>query len=246
MMRSGSARTLVRWAKMLPDEQLVEHPELAMAAATAVSLVGPRTVERRRFLQLAERARTAGSARFTPYVDAGIGMVRALDLRRRSQCERRGRPPCGRDRRARGRRCAGRCARQPSHRRTTSTETSRPPRRRPSGRSRTPRPSDGRPPTRSPGRRSPWPTSIGGFCRAARDPRGQGEAMIGAIHSSRSWLGAVAYADQRLASMLPKGSSSRRSESWSTRSGSSATSCRPFTTPGCCCFWPASAVAAVT
>ena len=61
LIRSGGARTLVRWAKMLPDEQLVEHPELAMAAATAVSLVGPRTVERRRFLQLAERARTTGS-----------------------------------------------------------------------------------------------------------------------------------------------------------------------------------------
>ena len=78
VIRSGGARTLVRWAKMLPDEQLVEHPELAMAAATAVSLLGPRTVERRRFIQLAERARTAGSARFTPYVDAGIGMVRAF------------------------------------------------------------------------------------------------------------------------------------------------------------------------
>ena len=86
------------------------------------------------------------------------------DLRRRSRGERRGRPPCGRDRRARGRRCAGRCRSPPSHRRTTSTETSRPPRRRPCGRSRTPRPSDGRPPTRSPGRRSRWPTSIGGFC----------------------------------------------------------------------------------
>ena len=77
-IRSGSAHTLVRWVKMLPDEKLVEHPELAMAAATAVSLVGPRTIERRRFLQLAERGRREGSARFTPYVDAGIKMVRAF------------------------------------------------------------------------------------------------------------------------------------------------------------------------
>jgi LuxR family maltose regulon positive regulatory protein len=78
VIRSGSSRTLVRWAKMLPDEQLVQHPELAMAAATAVSLVGARTIERRRFLRLAERGRTAAPARFTPYVDAGIGMVRAF------------------------------------------------------------------------------------------------------------------------------------------------------------------------
>jgi LuxR family maltose regulon positive regulatory protein len=78
VIRSGGAHTLVRWVRMLPDEQLVEHPELAMAAATAVSLTGPRTIERRRFLQLAERGRRRGSARFTPYVDAGIGMVRAF------------------------------------------------------------------------------------------------------------------------------------------------------------------------
>jgi len=77
-IRSGSAHTLVRWVKMLPDEKLVAHPELAMAAATAVSLVGPRMIERRRFLQLAERGRRASPARFTPYVDAGIMMVRAF------------------------------------------------------------------------------------------------------------------------------------------------------------------------
>src|SRR4051794_1957296 len=77
-IRSGNARTLVRWVKMLPDEKLVEHPELAMAAATAVSLAGPRTIERRRFLELAERSQREGRARFTPYVDAGVKMVRAF------------------------------------------------------------------------------------------------------------------------------------------------------------------------
>jgi LuxR family transcriptional regulator, maltose regulon positive regulatory protein len=78
VIRGGGARALVRWAKMLPDERLVEYPEVAMTAATAVSLVGARTIERRRFLQLAERARIVSPARFTPYVDAGIGMVRAF------------------------------------------------------------------------------------------------------------------------------------------------------------------------
>lgn len=78
MMRRGGTRALLRWAKLLPDKQLAEHPEVAMTAARAVSLVGARTIERRRFLQLAERARIVSPARFTPYVDAGIGMVRAL------------------------------------------------------------------------------------------------------------------------------------------------------------------------
>ena len=77
-IRSGSAHTLVRWAKMLPDEKLVEHPELAMAAATAVSLVGP---ERSNGVA-SSSSRNAGGvesrARFTPYVDAGIKMVRAF------------------------------------------------------------------------------------------------------------------------------------------------------------------------
>jgi LuxR family maltose regulon positive regulatory protein len=80
VIRSGGEHTLARWAKLLPDEQLVEHPELAMAAAAAVSIVGPQTIERRRFLQLAERGRRAGPARFTPYVDAGVSMVRAFTL----------------------------------------------------------------------------------------------------------------------------------------------------------------------
>jgi LuxR family maltose regulon positive regulatory protein len=80
LIRSGGARTLLRWTSLLPEEQLLAHPEIAAAAATAVSLVGPRTIERRRFLQVAERARTKQTARFTPYVDAGVAAVRALTL----------------------------------------------------------------------------------------------------------------------------------------------------------------------
>ena len=33
-------RTLLRWVRTLPDERIVEHPELAVAAATAAMLVG--------------------------------------------------------------------------------------------------------------------------------------------------------------------------------------------------------------
>jgi LuxR family maltose regulon positive regulatory protein len=65
---------------MLPERKILEHPELAIAAASAVSLVGPRTIERRRFLQLAERALAEHPALITPYVEAGIAMVRAYTL----------------------------------------------------------------------------------------------------------------------------------------------------------------------
>ena len=156
LIRSGGARTLVRWAQMLPDEQLVEHPELTMAAAAAVSLVGPRTIDRRRFVQLAERAR--GGARFTPYVDAGIGMVRSFtfDIGVQAGVERSSR---GRDRGAGGgrRRWSRRWRAWPTP--STSPATSRALRRRPTARWRTRKLNAGPPPTPSPARRSPWPTS---------------------------------------------------------------------------------------
>ena len=57
LIRGGAGRTLLRWVRTLPDEVIVEHPELAVAAATAAMLVGGRTIEQRRMLQLADRAR---------------------------------------------------------------------------------------------------------------------------------------------------------------------------------------------
>lgn len=78
LVRTGGARTLLRWTQMLPEERLVRHPELAMAAATAVSLLGPRTIDRRRYLSMVERARAADPACITPYVEAGVAMVKAF------------------------------------------------------------------------------------------------------------------------------------------------------------------------
>ena len=43
LIRSGSGRTLLRWVRTLPDERIVDHPELAVAAATAAMLVGGST-----------------------------------------------------------------------------------------------------------------------------------------------------------------------------------------------------------
>ncbi|HEX6763058.1 MAG TPA: LuxR C-terminal-related transcriptional regulator [Gaiellaceae bacterium] len=80
LIRSGAARTLLRWVRVLPEEHLLAHPELAMAAATACGLIGRGTIEGRRFLGLAVRAQDAGPARRSAYLAAGIGMVRAFTV----------------------------------------------------------------------------------------------------------------------------------------------------------------------
>jgi ATP/maltotriose-dependent transcriptional regulator MalT len=61
---------------------IVEHPELAVAAATAAMLVGGRTIEQRRMLQLADRANTARPERTGAYVGAVARLVRALSIDR--------------------------------------------------------------------------------------------------------------------------------------------------------------------
>src|SRR3954447_17145108 len=76
LIRGGGAGTLLRWVRALPEAQLVLHPELAVGAATAATMVGG-AFERRQFLNLAERARVEEPARFTPYVEAVAAMVRA-------------------------------------------------------------------------------------------------------------------------------------------------------------------------
>ena len=178
---------------MLPDEQLVAHPELAMAAATAVSIVGPRSVERRRFLQLAERARTAGSARFTPYVDAGIGMVRALTFDEgvtAGVAEGRRAVEIA-EREADDALVAALAALAQAHyfdgdlaaasaaaeRALAHPEAER------------------RPAAHAMARTMLALADVDrGLLRAARDHVDKARTMIGAIHSSRSWLGAVAHA----------------------------------------------------
>ncbi len=77
MIRNGTARTLLRWVQTLPDEQIVEHPELAVGAATAAAMIGQATLERRHLLRLADRARLERPERFTPYVQCVAAMVRA-------------------------------------------------------------------------------------------------------------------------------------------------------------------------
>jgi LuxR family maltose regulon positive regulatory protein len=80
LIRSGGARTLLRWVRTLPEQQLLDHPELAVAAATAGGLVGSGAIEQRRLLQVARRAQLERPQRYTPYVDAGVAMVRAFTI----------------------------------------------------------------------------------------------------------------------------------------------------------------------
>ena len=56
LIRGGGAGTLLQWIEALAEEQLLDHPELAAAAATAATILGQRTVERHRLLALADRA----------------------------------------------------------------------------------------------------------------------------------------------------------------------------------------------
>ncbi len=76
LIRTGGARTLLRWAETLPTELVVAHPELAVGAATAATMIG-QAVARRRFLHLASRSEAEYPARSTPYVQAVANMVRA-------------------------------------------------------------------------------------------------------------------------------------------------------------------------
>jgi len=76
LVRTGRTRTLLRWVQALPDGEVIDHPELAVAAATAATMIGD-ALERRRLLHLADRARDERPERVGPYVEAAAGMVRA-------------------------------------------------------------------------------------------------------------------------------------------------------------------------
>jgi ATP/maltotriose-dependent transcriptional regulator MalT len=76
LVRTGRARMLLRWLETLPDDEVVARPELAVGGATAATMIG-RAVERRRLLQLADRARAERPQGVGPYVEAVAAVVRA-------------------------------------------------------------------------------------------------------------------------------------------------------------------------
>ena len=88
LIRSGATRTLLRRVRALPEERLVEHPELAAAAATAALMAGQSTMELRRFLSLVDRARAGRPEGIEPVRRAAARHgARAHDRRR--ACGRR-------------------------------------------------------------------------------------------------------------------------------------------------------------
>ena len=80
LIRSGASRTLLRWVETLPEDELVEYPELAAAAATGAMLVGGRRLEQRRLLALADRGGGERPERGAAYAEAAGRLVRALTI----------------------------------------------------------------------------------------------------------------------------------------------------------------------
>ena len=80
LVRNGGGRTLQRWVRTLPDDCLAEHPELAAVAAVATMLEGGSTIERRRFLRLAEQAHGKVPERSDAYAENWVRVVRALTM----------------------------------------------------------------------------------------------------------------------------------------------------------------------
>ena len=56
LIRSGAGRTLLRWAKTLPDDVLIDFPDVAVASAITSLLTSGGTTERTRYLGLVARA----------------------------------------------------------------------------------------------------------------------------------------------------------------------------------------------
>ena len=82
MIRNGSARALLRWVRVLPEEHIVSHPQLAAGAATAGLMSGQSMLERRRLLELASRTQLEHPALCTPYVQCVAAMVSAAAVDR--------------------------------------------------------------------------------------------------------------------------------------------------------------------
>ena len=82
LLRNGRSGTILRWARTLPDDVLREHPDVAVAAATAALLVGRLTYERRRYLLLADSRTSTHPDRIGSYVECVASMVRAAAIDR--------------------------------------------------------------------------------------------------------------------------------------------------------------------
>ena len=80
LIRSGAGRTLLRWARTLPDDVLIAHPEIAVFAAIASVVVSGSTMDRRRYLGLVDQARAARPEQSNEYVESVARFVRILSI----------------------------------------------------------------------------------------------------------------------------------------------------------------------
>ena len=80
LIRTGAGRTLLRLAGTLPDDVLIEHPEVAVFAAAASVVVSGSTLARRRYLGLVEQAQAARPDESNPYLEAVARFVRILSI----------------------------------------------------------------------------------------------------------------------------------------------------------------------
>ena len=82
MVGDGRAATLLRWARALPHDCLLRHPELAGAAATAATMLGHRALERRRLIALASQRKVQHPEQFGLHAEALLATVRAAGIDR--------------------------------------------------------------------------------------------------------------------------------------------------------------------
>ncbi len=79
LVRSGASRTILQWASTLPDDLLIEHPEIACAAAVASVLMSRGMMQLRRYLNIIDEWRVA-HPEGNPYVESVALIVRTLAI----------------------------------------------------------------------------------------------------------------------------------------------------------------------
>jgi LuxR family maltose regulon positive regulatory protein len=91
IFRNGGARTLLSWVRSLPEDLVLEHPAIAVGAATSALVIGHGTLELRRYLHLLDRAQRERDEDIGPYVRAQAEMVRAATVGSVREAVERGR-----------------------------------------------------------------------------------------------------------------------------------------------------------
>ncbi len=78
----GRLGQFLGWVRWLPAEMLVQHPVLPGAGAVAAALLAAPEIEVQQFLAIAERARQLRPDLWSPYIEAGLGVVRSETIQR--------------------------------------------------------------------------------------------------------------------------------------------------------------------